>query len=86
MTVNNAHELATFLVESDEAQSAFVDQLFHHLVQQPVQAYGPKTADSLRRSFADNGFNIRKLAIEIMAESALTNHFSPPASLAAQHH
>ena len=30
------------------------------------------------RSFADNGFDIRKLAIEIMAESALTNLCSPP--------
>jgi cytochrome c553 len=86
ITVNNAHELAAFLVESDEARSAFVDQLFHHLVQQPVQAYGPKTPDSLRRSFADNGFSIRKLVVEIMAESALTGRSNPTAGLAVEHH
>jgi hypothetical protein len=72
VTVNNAHELAAFLVGSDEAQAAFVEQMFHHLVQQPLQAYGAKTQDGLRRSFANSEFNIRKLAIEIMAESALT--------------
>jgi Protein of unknown function (DUF1588) len=72
VTLNNAHELATFLVDSDEARAAFVEQLFHHLVQQPLQAYGAKTQDSLHRSFAENGFSVRKLAVEIMAESALT--------------
>jgi hypothetical protein len=41
-------------------------------VQQSVRAYGPLTAADLRRSFAGNGFNIRKLALEIMAVSALT--------------
>ena len=30
--VKNAHELAVFLVDSDEAQTAFVEQLFHYLV------------------------------------------------------
>jgi hypothetical protein len=67
VTLKNARELATFLAGSEEVQEAFVEQLFHHLVQQPVRAYGPNTLADLRKSFAANGFNIRKLAVEIMA-------------------
>jgi hypothetical protein len=35
-----------------------------------VRAYGPATLEDLRRSFAANGFSIRKLAVEIIAVSA----------------
>ena len=37
-----ARELATILAGSEEAHSAFVEQLFHHLVQQPIRAFGPR--------------------------------------------
>jgi hypothetical protein len=69
--VTGARELALFLADSPEAQAAFVEQLFHHLTQQPVRAYGPATLDELRRSFVKSGFHIRKLAIEVMALAAL---------------
>jgi Protein of unknown function (DUF1588)/Protein of unknown function (DUF1585) len=72
VTLKNARELATFLADSEEAHAAFVEQMFHYLVQQPVRAYGPNALDDLRKSFAANGFNIRKLAVEIMAASVLT--------------
>jgi cytochrome c553 len=65
-------ELATFLAGSEEVQEAFVEQLFHYLVKQPVRAFGPRKLSALRRSFADNRFNVRELMIEIIAESALT--------------
>ena len=70
--VNGARELAAFLADSEEAHSAFVEQLFHHLVQQSVHAYGPNSHDDLRKSFESGGYNIRKLAVEIVATSALT--------------
>jgi cytochrome c553 len=70
VTVNGARELARFVAGSDEAHAAFTEQMFHHLVQQPVRAYGPATLEDLRRSFAANGFSIRKLAVEIIAVSA----------------
>src|SRR5262249_51873376 len=69
--VQGVRELATFLAQSPETHAAFVEQLFHHLVQQPVQAYGPSTLDQLRRSFVENKFNIRKLVIEVMTTVAL---------------
>ena len=66
-------DLATFLANSDETHTAFVQQLFHYLVKQPVRAYGPQTLPSLKRFFAANNFNLRKLMVEIMATSALTS-------------
>jgi mono/diheme cytochrome c family protein len=66
-------DLVTFLARSEETHTAIVQQLFHHLVKQPVRAYGPKTLIDLKRFFAANEFNLRKLMVEIMATSALTS-------------
>src|SRR5205085_7324134 len=46
--VEGARALAAFLAGSPEAHAAFVEQLFHHLGQQPVRAYGEATLDELR--------------------------------------
>ncbi len=67
---NGARELAEFVAQSEEAHAAFTEQLFHHLVQQPVRAYGPDTLEQLRESFTAHDFNIRELAVQIMAVSA----------------
>src|SRR5438105_4434943 len=48
--ISGARELGQFLANSDEVHAAFVQQLFHHLVQQPVRAYGATTASDLRRA------------------------------------
>ncbi len=40
---SNAKELATFLAASDETHRSFVRQLFHHMVQQPILAYGSES-------------------------------------------
>jgi mono/diheme cytochrome c family protein len=64
-------ELADFLVQSDETHEAFVEQLFHYLVQQPIRAYGNQTLPELKTAFARNEFDIRAAMVEIMAASAL---------------
>ena len=64
-------ELAQFLARSDETHEAFVEQLFHYLVKQPIRAYGPRKLEDLRQTFADNRFSIRRLVTEIIVESAL---------------
>ncbi len=64
-------DLAAFLADSDETHDAFVEQLFHALVKQPVRAFGPNKLEELRRAFAANQYNVRKLMVEIMAASAL---------------
>ena len=65
-------QLATFLAASDEVHAAFVNQMFHHLVKQPARAYGAALPEDLRKYFADHGFNIRKLAVEIAVVAAMT--------------
>jgi len=68
---SGVRDLAKFLAGNEEVHAAFVEQLFHHLVKQPVRAYGSNTLPSLRESFTRNEFNIRKLAVEIVATTAL---------------
>lgn len=70
-TFDGAKELAAFLAGSDEAHGAFVEQLFHHLVKQPIRAFGPNTLPDLKASFAAHDFHIRKLMVDIVAASAL---------------
>jgi len=69
----NVRELATFLAQSEETQTALVIQLFHHFIKQPVRAYGLQTPEELRKIFADNDFNLRKILVEIVTRAAMTD-------------
>ena len=69
---SGAHDLATYLTTSGEAHSAFVQQLFHYLIKQPIGAFGSRELPELRRFFVAHDFNIRKLMVEMMASTALT--------------
>jgi mono/diheme cytochrome c family protein len=64
-------DLAAFIADSPEAHAAFAAQLFHHLIQQPVRAFGPNRAEELRDSFAKSGYSIHALAADIAASAAL---------------
>lgn len=64
-------ELATFLSGHDETHGAFVDQLFHYLVKQPIRGFGLDTPSRLREAFVSHDFNIRKLIIDIATTAAL---------------
>jgi hypothetical protein len=68
---SGVRELANFLADSEETRSTFVEQLFHYMIKQPIRAYGPNTLPNLRNSFAANGFNIRRLAADIVSAAAL---------------
>jgi hypothetical protein len=71
-------DLATFLAASEETHGAFVEQVFHHLVKQPVRAYGPQMLPELKQSFADNQYNITKLAAEIVVRTAASQNAQAP--------
>jgi hypothetical protein len=73
-----AKELAKFLAGSDETHAAFVQQAFHHFVKQPVRAYGLAKPEELRKTFAESGFNMRKLVVELAVTSATARRDSPP--------
>jgi Protein of unknown function (DUF1588)/Protein of unknown function (DUF1585) len=74
----NVRDLAQFLATSDEAQEAFVARLFHYAVRQPILAYGPDKLGELRRYFADNRFDMRRLLVEIVAQTALPERGKEP--------
>jgi mono/diheme cytochrome c family protein len=76
--------LAEFLADSEEVHGAFVEQVFQHLVKQPVRAYGPDTLAELREDFAGNGYNIRDLLVEIVARTALVPRERPSLASASE--
>jgi hypothetical protein len=51
-----------------------VRQLFHQTVKQPIYAYGKNRLPELKQAFVASDFNIRRLLLEIVAASALSNH------------
>jgi hypothetical protein len=67
---SGVRDLARYLAGSEEAHAAFVEKLFQYLIKQPIRAYGPRTLPDLQRSFETHEYNIRKLMVEMMAESA----------------
>jgi hypothetical protein len=68
---DGAAALAAFLAKSQETHNAFVQQLFHYLVKQPIRAFSRTELTDLRGVFAAKGYNIRELMVEIMTSSAL---------------
>ena len=78
VTFTGARSLAAYLAGSEETHSAFVQQLFHYLVKQPVRAFGRKSLTELRDFFVHHDFNMRKLMVEIIASSALTPRQAGP--------
>jgi hypothetical protein len=70
---DGVRELAAFLADSEETHEAFVRQLFHQTVKQPIYAYGKNRLPELKQSFVQSDFNIRKLLVEIVAGSSLMN-------------
>jgi hypothetical protein len=74
-----ARDLGVFLANDSEVHAAFAEQLFHHLVKQSIRAYGTDEREALRKYFAANGFNIRKLAVEIVTTAS-----TPPGKTEAQ--
>lgn len=70
-------ELAEFLVSNEEVHEAFVEQLFHHLVKQPIRAFGPDVLPRLQKSFAGGNFNMRRLVVEIMTVAADNRYYAP---------
>ncbi len=57
--------LSDFLLTSTEVQDAFIEQLFHHMIKQPVRAYGYDTPENLRQKFLSANFDIYKLMVDI---------------------
>jgi hypothetical protein len=89
--LTGARDLAEFAIHSNQAQNAFIQQLFHHVVKQPLLAYGSGTLKHLRETFVASNFNMRQLLTEIVTVSALHgfektagSRVSPPENVGAR--
>ena len=69
--LTGARDLAQFAAGSEQAQNAFIEQLFNQIVKQPMLAYGADVLNRLRQSFIESGFNVKKLLVDIATLSAL---------------
>jgi hypothetical protein len=70
---NGARELAEFLANNEESHEAFVRQLFHYAVKQPIGAYGEGRLARLKQTFVENEFDIHELLVQIVTTSAMTS-------------
>lgn len=64
-------DLARYLADSPETHTALSEQLFHYLIKQPINAFGPEASPRLTKRFTEEQFNLRKLMVEIAAFAAL---------------
>jgi hypothetical protein len=80
--LTDARDLARHAAASTQAHHAFIEQLFHQIVKQPVRAYGHDALEQLGVSFANSGFNVPRLLVDIAALAALhgidTPHLPSP--------
>ncbi len=67
--ITGPDDLARLAVESPEAHRSFLKHLFHHLIHQPINAYGFKTMNSLHKTFVDNNFHIQNIIITMARET-----------------
>ncbi|RFC46454.1 MAG: DUF1592/DUF1588/PA14 domain-containing protein/DUF1595/Cytochrome C oxidase, cbb3-type, subunit III [Verrucomicrobia bacterium] len=79
--LSGARDLAVYAADSPSAHASFIAQLFDHLAKQPVESYGPGTADRLLAAFTGSGFKIRNLLVEIAVIQSLAS--TVPSSLTA---
>jgi len=78
LTFRGARELAAMIAGSRDAQEAFVRNLFHAVVKQPMRAWGPDALESLRTSFVAGDCDVRRLLVDIVAVAAFPPSPVPP--------
>ena len=70
LTVQNAADIANYAINNQNAQQAFVTQIFRHLLKHEPAAFSPETVTILSLAFAKEHFNIQKLMARIAVLSA----------------
>ena len=66
LSFQGGRELGVALAVSRDTAEAFVQNLFHAVVKQPVRAWGPDTLDQLVDRFTAADYSIQKLLVEIL--------------------
>lgn len=70
LKIEGARDVAEFAASSPSAHRAFVEKLFHHLVKQPVRAYGEDELEKLRAAFETGDLQIPALVKQIALTAA----------------
>jgi hypothetical protein len=65
LTLTGARDVAEFAANTPSAHRTFIESLFHHLVKQPVRAYGDEEMETLRKAFEQGGYQIPDLIRQI---------------------
>jgi len=73
--------VANYAISSEEAQDAFIQQLFHHLIQQGCLAYGADTLKRLQQCFVGSDYNMKKVIQEIVVTTAMGSIDNPAETL-----
>lgn len=61
LPLDSARDVAEFAANTPSAHRTFIEALFHHLVKQPVRAYGENEMETLRKGFEEGGCQIPDL-------------------------
>jgi hypothetical protein len=81
--LTGARDVAEFAATSETGHRAFIRQLFHHMVKQPMEPFGVGTLNHLEQSFESSEFHIQKLLTEI-ALASTSRAMPPPETKLAQ--
>jgi hypothetical protein len=73
-------QLAKFITNSDESQTALVEKLFQYMHKQPIRAYGTYTSAKLAQEFRSKQLRFRDLIISIATTSPQYPRVSPAIS------
>jgi mono/diheme cytochrome c family protein len=68
---DGVRQLAEFLANSPEVHAAFVRQMFHDMIKQPIPAYGPDAQQNLTQRFTESQFSIQQLMVDIATSATL---------------
>jgi cytochrome c5 len=73
--ISTARDVAEFAISSDSSKRAFIRQLFHHTIKQPIAAFGHDRADHLFKRFDSSGYQVRQLLLETALVAATHEAF-----------
>lgn len=83
LALSSARDVAEFAANTPSAHRTFIEKLFHHLVKQPVRAYGHDEMETLRQAFEQGGLQIPNL-IKQIALTTVAHSSTPDESFASQ--
>ncbi|MEZ6139337.1 MAG: DUF1592 domain-containing protein [Zavarzinella sp.] len=71
VTFQNARDVGQFVANNPEAHAAFCEKMFHHVVQQPIRAFGADKLSHYQAEFTKQDFNMQHLVLTIAVDAAM---------------